>query len=63
MRLLFHTEPELKRIIAEAKQLHKVMCLYLFHSHGERTSFNYRGHFGCLGTRQSKGRGLGHRYP
>ncbi|WHI52410.1 tyrosine-type recombinase/integrase [Microbulbifer sp. MLAF003] len=36
-------EPELQRIIAEAKQLHKVMCLYLFHPHGKRTPFSYRG--------------------
>ncbi|WP_444930244.1 hypothetical protein ACJJIF_21235 [Microbulbifer sp. SSSA002] len=36
-------EPELERIITEAKQLHKVMCLYLFHPRGKSTLYSYRG--------------------
>ncbi|WP_444904187.1 tyrosine-type recombinase/integrase [Microbulbifer sp. CnH-101-E] len=42
-RLLVQMEPELERIITEAKQLHKVMCLFLFHPRGKNTRYSYRG--------------------
>ena len=41
-RLLVEMQPELARIIREAKGLHQVMCRYLFHPKGKTSAYSYR---------------------
>lgn len=40
-RLLVEMQPELARIVSEAKGLHKVMCRFLFHPKGKAKPYGY----------------------
>jgi len=41
-KILVQMTPELERVVAEAKSMHKVMCAYLFHPKGKATPYSYR---------------------
>lgn len=41
-RVLVNTSDELARVVREAKALHRVMALYLFHPTGKATRYSYR---------------------
>jgi integrase len=42
-RVLVNMSDELGRVVREAKALHKVMALYLFHPTGKATRYSYKG--------------------